>query len=113
MAWPLLLLGLGAAVVVKASGIGTVRLGPIPAIIPIPEGWRRGECHPGKKCEVTSDAVKYANERRKNTGAAGTFTVKETATGTFGALTEWHFHEPGGAKKPWGWHHGITILVRK
>lgn len=24
---------------------------------------------------------------------------------------EWHYHEPGGPTKPWGWHKGATIYI--
>lgn len=26
---------------------------------------------------------------------------------------EWHFHEPGGPAKPWGWHKGATVYIRE
>lgn len=26
---------------------------------------------------------------------------------------EWHFHEPGGPAKPWGWHKGATVYIKE
>jgi hypothetical protein len=97
-------------------GIAAVRLatprkiitGPIPAVIPIPAGWRRAA-----QKEVTKDALAFANWRVKNLGQPGDFVTRETPTGVFGALTEWHYHEPNGPLKPWGWHRGVTILLPK
>ncbi len=25
---------------------------------------------------------------------------------------EWHFHEPEGPVKPWGWHKGATVYIK-
>jgi len=109
MVWPVVLAAVGVGIfAAKVAKARTIITGPIPAVIPIPAGWRRA-----KTAEVTSDALALAKERVKSPGAPGTFVTRETPTGTFGSLTEWHYHEPNGPVKPWGWHHGITILLPK
>ena len=79
-----------------------------PPAVPIPIGWRRA-----KQREITKEILALANERRKKTGLPGTFVQHQTASGPVGTLTEWHYHPPGGALRPWGYHHGITVVVPK
>lgn len=99
-------LGVGIAAVKLTTGPKVLK-GPIPAVIPVPAGWRRASSK-----EVTKEALAFANWRVKNVGQPGDFITRETSTGPVGALTEWHYHEPNGPLKPWGWHRGITILVK-
>jgi len=79
-----------------------------PEPIALPAGWRRmrGE-------EVGAAERAFAVRALKTKGAPGHRQVETLLDGTeVMALTEWHFHEPGGAVRPWGWHTGITLLVR-
>lgn len=72
----------------------------------LPPGWRRA-----KSAELTPEAIAFAKECVKQVGEIGL--IREMPNGDFAAFTEWHYHEPNGPAKPWGWHHGITMLVRK
>jgi hypothetical protein len=31
---------------------------------------------------------------------------------TYATWIEQHYHEPGGSVKPWGLHHGVTLLAQ-
>lgn len=106
--WPVIIAVAAAGFFITKKSQAGVRTGPIPAVIPLPAGWRRA-----KGTEVTKDALAFARERVQNVKQPGYFETRETSSGTFGALTEWHYHDPNGPLKPWGWHRGITILVRK
>jgi hypothetical protein len=75
---------------------------------PFPGGYRRL-----KQSEVTPELLAAARSIRSSSG----FTSKPYGTvipidGQVSALVEQHFHEPGGPVKPWGYHHGVT-LIRK
>lgn len=72
---------------------------------PIPAGWRRM-----KQSEVTPELLAFASSQ-----IAGVAQMPYGTTATHGnvmALVEQHYHEPGGAAKPWGYHHGITLLTK-
>ena len=80
-----------------------------PEVIPIPDGWRRmkGE-------EVGAAETAFARRALKSKGTPGNQQIEVMPDGAeVMALTEWHYHEPGGSVRPWGWHHGITLLRRK
>lgn len=104
--WPVVLGILGVGIFVSKNANAKIITGPNPPTPspPIPNGWRRA-----LPKEVNSAALSLAIDRVKSPGAVGTFVERDG----FGSLTEWHFHEPYGPIKPWGWHRGITILVRK
>jgi hypothetical protein len=63
-----------------------------------PAGWRiyQGEVTP----ELTAFAVSALAQ------PLGTWVQ---GPGGVCALTEWHYHTPGGALKPWGCHKGATL----
>jgi hypothetical protein len=43
----------------------------------------------------------------------GTLTPFAASDGnTYATWVEQHYHEPGGAAKPWGLHHGVTLLAQ-
>jgi hypothetical protein len=31
---------------------------------------------------------------------------------TYATWIEQHYHPPGGETRPWGYHHGVTILAK-
>lgn len=31
---------------------------------------------------------------------------------TYATWIEQHYHPPGGATQPWGYHHGVTVLAK-
>lgn len=31
---------------------------------------------------------------------------------TYATWIEQHYHPPGGATQPWGYHHGVTLLTK-
>lgn len=101
---PLVILGvLGAGLLVAKRAEARIILEePMPRVL-IPTGWRRATPK-----ELDAAALKLAQERVKSPGAPGTFIERDG----WGSLTEWHYHEPNGPIKPWGWHRGITILKR-
>lgn len=80
----------------------------------VPAGWRRVS-----GAEVS--ALPELGSRARSLMNASGFTSM-----TYGSLTpfvasdereyatwiEQHYHEPGGAAKPWGLHHGVTILAQ-
>lgn len=83
--------------------------GSTPTPIAIPSGWRRA-----KSEEVMPDALGFARAALQTKGNPGNLQLGAFSDGrALAALTEWHYHEPGGAARPWGWHHGITLLVQK
>lgn len=81
-------------------------------ITPFPAGYRRL-----KDAEVTPELLAKARAVRSSSGftslAYGTtmpFTGSDGAA--YAVLVEQHFHEPGGPVKPWGFHHGVTLLAK-
>jgi hypothetical protein len=78
---------------------------------PPPSGWRRL-----KTAEVTPGLLAFANSERSTVTQKPYGTIipfMDTRTGAqFAAMVEQHFHPPGGPVKPWGLHHGITLLAR-
>jgi hypothetical protein len=78
----------------------------------VPAGWRRVG-----PSEVTPDLIAQANSLRSSTGFTslpyGTLRPFTSDGRTYATWVEQHYHEPGGAAKPWGYHHGVTLLARK
>lgn len=75
---------------------------------PFPAGYRRM-----KQSEVTPELLARASAIRSSAG----FTSRAYGTvipidGDVSALIEQHYHEPEGPVRPWGYHHGVT-LIRK
>lgn len=77
-----------------------------PTALSVPSGWRRMRPE-----EVTGAHGGFANRMLKTIGEIGELRIGEIEGERVAAWTEWHFHEPGGPVKPWGWHRGITLLV--
>ena len=66
-----------------------------------PPGYRRP-----KGGEVTSEQIAAA--RAALAEPIGTLHVHDT----WAVQVEWHYHPPGGAAHPWGWHKGATIYLK-
>lgn len=45
--------------------------------------------------------------------ALGTVTKLAVPGRDIAAIIEPHYHPPGGATKPWGWHKGVSLWERK
>lgn len=80
----------------------------------VPSGWRRAT-----SVEVVAlpELSARANELRSSPGFTslpyGSLYPFTASDGRAYALwVEQHYHEPGGSVKPWGYHHGVTILAR-
>jgi len=91
-----------------AGADAAITYGEPKAYSPFPAGYRRT-----KSSEVTPELSAKASSIRNASG----FTSMSYGTvipivGADAALIEQHYHEPGGAVKPWGYHHGVT-LIRK
>lgn len=64
-----------------------------------------------KSAEVPSDVLPKL--RPLLAGELGTVTKLPTAGRDIAAVIEPHYHPPGGAAKPWGWHKGVSLYERK
>lgn len=74
--------------------------------VPLPAGWRRvyqAEVTPALSEQAATILGTYGGQ------PYGTFVPID---GTYAAIIEQHYHEPGGPMKPWGFHHGVTLLTR-
>lgn len=77
----------------------------------VPAGWRRVT-----NAEVTPELIARANALRSTPGFTsmtyGTLNQFTASDGnTYATWVEQHYHEPGGPTKPWGLHHGVTLLT--
>lgn len=77
----------------------------------VPSGWRRVT-----NAEVSPEILSRANALRDTSGfktmAYGTLAPFTRDGKTYATWIEQHFHEPGGAARPWGLHHGVTLLTK-
>lgn len=80
----------------------------------VPAGWRRVT-----NAEVASvpDLVTSAKTLRSSPGFTtmtyGTLAPFTASDGKmYATWVEQHYHEPGGSVKPWGLHHGVTLLAQ-
>ncbi len=80
-----------------------------------PEGWRRMT-----DAEVIAlpELIAQAKAIRSYPGFTslpyGTIFPFVASDGkTYATWVEQHYHEPGGPIKPWGYHHGVTLLALK
>jgi len=74
--------------------------------VAIPAGWRRM-----KQSEVTPEYLAFANAQRSGVAKLSYGTTIPYSDSVM-AMVEQHYHEPLGPAKPWGYHHGITLLTR-
>jgi len=80
----------------------------------VPAGWRRAT---SAEIAALPELLSQANARRSTPGFAsmpyGTLSPFAASNGqTYATWVEQHYHEPGGTVKPWGYHHGVTLLAR-
>jgi hypothetical protein len=115
LALGLTLTGLGAILVVAALGRRVASVATPsepdeePVTVPIPSGWQR----------LSSSAVTpELGQAARSILAAhsgdpyGTLVPFTASDGQqYAGLIEQHYHPPGGAAKPWGYHTGVTLLV--
>lgn len=80
----------------------------------VPAGWRRVT---GAEVSALPELGGAANALRNTSGFTsmqyGTLSPFVGSDGrTYATWIEQHYHEPGGAAKPWGYHHGVTLLTK-
>jgi hypothetical protein len=99
---------LGALMVLgsKASAASTRTLAEGPPSDPPqplpPTGYRRAKASDLITAAMRDGAVKALSQK------IGTLIEREG----WAIQLEWHFHEPDGPIKPWGWHKGATVYLR-
>jgi hypothetical protein len=80
----------------------------------LPSGWRRAT---SSEVSALPELAIRANALRSTPGftsmAYGTLAPFTAGDGnTYATWIEQHYHSPGGEARPWGYHHGVTILAR-
>lgn len=80
----------------------------------VPAGWRRAtNSEVSALPELGSQANALMNAPGFTSMTYGSLSPFVASDGnTYATWIEQHFHEPGGAVKPWGLHHGVTILAQ-
>jgi len=82
--------------------------------LPLPPGWRRVT---SSEVAAVPDLAFHAQSVQSMSGftsmAYGTLMPFTGGDGkTYATWIEQHFHPPGGPVRPWGYHHGVTILAQ-
>jgi len=81
--------------------------------LPVPSGWRRvtsAEVAELPELGAQANALMYSSGFTSL--PYGTLAPFVASNGwTYATWVEQHYHEPGGSAKPWGLHHGVTILA--
>lgn len=92
----------------KSTSYGEPRQAPIP----VPEGWRRAtNAEVSMLPELRDEALALRSSAGFTSLPYGTLKPFVASDGrTYATWVEQHYHEPGGAIRPWGYHHGVTIL---
>ena len=80
----------------------------------VPSGWRRAT---GAEVSALPELGAHASALVNTSGFTsmlyGTLAPFVASDGkTYATWIEQHYHEPGGAAKPWGLHHGVTLLAQ-
>jgi hypothetical protein len=80
----------------------------------VPSDWRRVT---GTEVGALPELGVQANALRSSSGFTtmqyGTLAPFTASDGnTYATWIEQHYHEPGGAVRPWGLHHGVTVLAQ-
>jgi hypothetical protein len=80
----------------------------------VPAGWRRAtSAEVSALPELGSHASALVNSSGFTSMAYGTLAPFLGGDGRmYATWIEQHYHEPGGAAKPWGLHHGVTLLAQ-
>jgi len=83
-------------------------------ILPVPGGWRRVTgVEVSALPELRAKAAELQNTSGFKTMQYGTLAPFTASDGkTYATWIEQHFHEPEGPVKPWGYHHGVTLLAK-
>ena len=81
----------------------------------VPDGWRRIT---NAEAAALPELIAEANAIRSYPGFTllpyGTLFPFVASNGkTYATWIEQHYHSPGGPIKPWGYHHGVTLLALK
>jgi len=92
----------------EPSDAGPITYGEPQMTTPFPAGYRRVQ-----QAEVTPELTAKATAIRNSPG----FTSMQYGTvipigASTAALVEQHYHEPLGPVKPWGYHHGVTLIAK-
>lgn len=82
-------------------------------VVAIPAGWRRATNDEVRELpELARQAIALRNATGFTSMQYGTLSPFTASDGrVFATFIEQHFHEPGGAIRPWGLHHGVTLLA--
>lgn len=80
----------------------------------VPAGWRRAT---NADVAALPELGTQANALRNTPGFTamqyGTLSPFVASDGkTYATWVEQHYHPPGGDVKPWGLHHGVTVLAQ-
>lgn len=80
----------------------------------VPAGWRRAtNAEVSALPELGSQAGALMNTPGFTSMTYGSLAPFTASNGNvYATWIEQHFHEPGGTAKPWGLHHGVTILAQ-
>ena len=83
--------------------------------VAVPDGWRRAtNAEVAALPELAHQAVELRNSIGFTALPYGTLNPFTASNGqTYATWVEQHYHEPGGPVKPWGYHHGVTVLAAK
>jgi hypothetical protein len=81
--------------------------------LPVPDGWRRvTNAEVAAMPDLSTRAVALLNTPGFSSMTYGTLTPFVSSNGrTYATWVEQHYNVPGGAVRPWGLHHGVTILA--
>lgn len=80
----------------------------------VPPGWRRVT---SAEVAAVPDLRSYATSLRSSPGFStmpyGTLAPFTASDGNvYATWIEQHYHEPEGPIRPWGYHHGVTLLAK-
>ncbi len=83
-------------------------------ILSVPAGWRRVT---GTEVNALPELRAKASELQNTSGFKtmqyGTLSPFVASDGkTYATWIEQHYHPPEGPVKPWGYHHGVTLLAQ-
>ena len=80
----------------------------------VPSGWRRAtSAEVSALPELSAQASALMNTSGFTSMPYGSLTAFTASDGkTYATWVEQHYHEPGGPTKPWGLHHGVTVLAK-
>jgi hypothetical protein len=80
----------------------------------VPSGWRRAtSAEVNALPELGAQANTLMNTSGFTSMQYGTLSPFVASDGnTYATWIEQHYHPPGGAARPWGLHHGVTVLAQ-